>query len=56
MTAEQTLKNEIETAKTLIEQVAEIIPTLQAEYPTWVNVGDAKRFNELLKEIIEIYK
>lgn len=56
MTAGQTLKDEIEQAEMLVKQVAEIIPTLQDEYPTWANVGDAKRFNELLKEIIKIYK
>ncbi len=56
MTPENALKIEIEKAESLIEKLAEIPQTLQKEYPTWANVGDAKRLNSLLEEIIKIYK
>jgi len=56
MTVENALQIEIEKGKSLIEKVVEYRTKLEKEFPTWADVGDAKRFNALLQEIVEIYQ
>lgn len=56
MTVENALKIEIERAKLLMEELTKIFPKLTKEFPSWADVGEAKRFNSLLLEIVEIFK
>ena len=56
MTVEKALENEIEKAEKLLAMVTEFKPKNEKSYSTWSDVGEAKRFNGLLEEIIEIYR
>ncbi len=56
MSVVKALEIEVEKAELLFGKVKECLPKLSNEFPTWADVGEAKRFNALLEEIIEIYQ
>ncbi len=56
MTVKDTLKIELMQAALKIEKVKQYQRKLEKENPNWSDVGEAKRFNELLQEIVEIYQ
>lgn len=56
MTVENALEIEVERAKSLIDEIRKIFPNLSKEFPNWADVGEAKRFNSMLDEIIKIYQ
>ena len=56
VTAASALKIETEKAESLLAKVTECRANLQKENPHWGHVGDAKRFNELMEEIVEMYQ
>ncbi len=56
MTVENALEIEVERAEILIEEIRKVFPKLKKEFPTWADVGEAKRFNSMLDEIVQIYQ
>lgn len=54
--AEAALKIETEKSEMLLEKVIEYRKNLSKENPNWSDVGEAKRFNALLDEVVEIYQ
>ncbi len=56
MTVEDALKIELIQAALKIEKVKHYQRNLEKKFPDWADVGEAKRFNALLNEIVEIYQ
>ncbi len=56
MTIEDALKIELIQAALKIEKVKQYQRKLEKENPNWSDIGDAKRFNALLDEIVDIYQ
>lgn len=56
MTVEDALKIELIQAALKIEKVKQYQRNLEKDSPDWADVGEAKRFNALLDEIVEIYQ
>lgn len=56
MKVENALEIEVKRAESLIDEIRKIFPKLSKDFPTWADVGEAKRFNSFLQEIIEIYQ
>jgi hypothetical protein len=56
MTVEDALKIELIQTALKIEKVKQYQRKLEKEFPDWADVGEAKRFNALLDEIVEIYQ
>lgn len=54
MTLEQEIKTQLEKSEQLLKAVAEAVPSMP-EYPTYANLGDLKRYNERLAEILETF-